>query len=239
MSRRNVAAYPLLAVAALLFGFLLASQLRLNVIPQGNRVARNAALVRSVQQLEQENANDRGQLQRLNSDIARLEQEAAKRSAAAQQLEDQLNDVRAHAGLTRLHGPGVTVTLANGNAVSTPGSTSNLVTFQDIQDVVNLLYSAGAEGIAVNGQRLTPMSAFKGSGEEVVIDQGPPTSAPFRISAVGDRNAMQDALNDSANLGDLRHRQGVNQAQLSWNGEPDVTLPAYDGDLQVTYARAT
>jgi uncharacterized protein YlxW (UPF0749 family) len=41
------------------------------------------------------------------------------------------------------------------------------VNFQDVQDVVNLLFSQGAEGVSANGRRITPVTAYSGSTGEV------------------------------------------------------------------------
>jgi len=106
----------------------------------------------------------------LRAQIDALETEAAGRSAATQTLQKQVAELRAHAGLTPLHGPGVEVRLANGvPGLDTGGQTRYLVNFQDVQDVVNLLFAQGAEAIAVSGRRITPLTAYSGSAGQVVI----------------------------------------------------------------------
>jgi uncharacterized protein YlxW (UPF0749 family) len=77
-------------------------------------------------------------------------------------------DLQAHAGRTSMQGPGVTVLLANGvPGPESGGQTRYLVNFQDVQDVVNLLFSQGAEGVSANGRRITPVTAYSGSTGEV------------------------------------------------------------------------
>jgi hypothetical protein len=64
--------------------------------------------------------------------------------------------------------PGVTVLLANGvPGPESGGQTRYLVNFQDVQDVVNLLFSQGAEGVSANGRRITPVTAYSGPTGEV------------------------------------------------------------------------
>jgi uncharacterized protein YlxW (UPF0749 family) len=110
-----------------------------------------------------------------------------------------------------------------------------LINYQDVQDVVNLLFANGAEGASVNGRRITPLSAFSGSEGEVVIDQGPPLRAPIKILAVGDRDRMVVALDAPSALPDLRDREVRFQIVLSISGKPDVKLPAYDSSLQIPH----
>ncbi len=231
--------YTLVALTALAFGFLLAGQLRAELIPGSNRVARNEALVRSVQDLERSNAGYRKRISELRGEVTSLESQAAQRSESDRRLEQELAALRIHAGLTRLHGPGVVVDLSHGRPGPDPeAKTAYLVNFQDIQDVVNLLLAGGAEGIAVNDRRISPVTAYRGSGGTILIDQGPPLTAPFRVVAVGNRAEMEQLLGDPASLGDLRLRQRKYQIQLNWTGAADLMVPAYDSSLQVTYARA-
>jgi uncharacterized protein YlxW (UPF0749 family) len=234
--RRQLASLAIVALVALATGFVLADQVRSQLLTPSNQVARYQALVRSVQELEAANADSRRQIAQLRSAIDALESAAAARSSTTQALRGQVADLRGHAGLVAMHGPGVVIVLRNGVAGPGPGGASAyLVNYQDVQDVVHLLYSEGAEGIAVNGRRLTPLSAFGGTEGQIVIDQGPPLSSPITVAAVGDRNRMSDALADPQQLADIRAREVQFQLDLAFTGRPDVQLPAYDSSLQVPH----
>ncbi len=230
--------YPAVALAALGFGFFFATQLRTQLIPPTNQIARNEALVATVQRLETDNESHRRRIARLRSDIAGLEGLAAQRSESSRRLATEVDDLRAHAGLTRLRGPGERVRLGNGKPLPGSASTGYLVQFTDVQDVVNLLFQGGAEGVAVAGRRISPVSRIQGVGGAVVIDQGPPLQAPFEIAAVGNRALMDQTLSQSASLGDLKRRQTMYQLQVSWQGESDIALPAYDSSFEVNFAHA-
>ena len=236
MSRQHLASIALVAVVATATGFVLAGQIKAQLLTSSNQVARYQALVRSVQDLEATNASDRRQIAGLRAQIDALESEAAARSAATQALQNQVTDLRAHAGLIAMHGPGVQVELRNGVPGPDAGSQAGyLVNFQDVQDLVNLLFAQGAEGISVSGRRITPLTAFSGSAGQVVIDQGLPLSSPITILAVGDRNRMQAALEDSSALPDIRARQVQFQLHLTYQGSADLSLPAYDSSLQIPH----
>jgi len=236
LDRRRVAGYSLIALAALLVGFGSAAQLRSKLVTPYNRVERNQALVRSVQDLERTNAVERGRIAALRGEIAGLEGDAARRSDRTRELAQEIANLRAHAGITPLKGPGVTVEIGNGRP-SPDGQIGYLATYQDVQDVVNLLFTGGAEGIAVNGRRITPLSAYRGRAGTVEIDDGPPLGAPFRIAAVGNQGQMEQLLGDGGNLGDLRHRQREFGVRLSFGRSPELRLPAYDGSLQADNAQ--
>lgn len=236
MSRRRVGSIFVVAAVALATGFLVAGQVKVQLLTPSNQVARYQALVRSVQELEASNAQSRLKIAVLRSQIDALEAAAAQRSAATQALQSQVADLRLHAGLTPLHGPGVEIDIANGvPGADSGGEVGYLVNFKDVQDLVNLLVANGAEGIAVNGRRITPLSAFSGSGGQVIIDQGPPVSAPIMVLAVGDRLRMEAALGDPSGLPDIRAREVQYQLQISFRGRPDLALPAYDSSLDTRH----
>lgn len=236
MSRQQLASLALVAAVALATGFVLADQVKAQLLNPSNQVARYQALVHSVQELEATNAESRRQIADLRGQIDALESDAARRSAATQTLKNQVADLQAHAGLTAMHGPGVEARLSSGvPAPDSSGQTRYLVNFQDVQDLVNLLFAQGAEGVAVNGRRITPLTAFSGTAGQVVIDQGPPLSSPLRVVAVGDRNRMESALGDPSSLPDIRARIVQFQLRLTFTGSPDLPLPAYDSSLQIPH----
>ena len=233
MSARQIVGIAVLAAVALATGFVLASQVKAQLLTPSNQVARYQALVLSVQELEATNADSRREISALRAEIDSLEADAAARSAATQTLHGQVDDLRAHAGLVAMHGPGVEVDLRNGDAATSVTGAGYLVTYEDVQDVVNLLFAEGAEGVAVNGRRITPLTAFSGSAGQVVIDQGSPFSSPIKIVAVGDRNRMNAALDDSSALPSIRAREVEFNLHLTFFGSPDLALPAADSSLQV------
>ena len=236
MSQRRVVSILVVAAVALATGFLVAGQIKVQLLTPSNQVARYQALVRSVQELEASNADSRQKIATLRAQIDALEAAAAQRSAATQALKDQVANLRAHAGLTPLHGPGVEVDIANGvPGTDTGGDAGYLVNFKDVQDLVNLLFARGAEGIAVSGRRVTPVSAFSGSGSQVIIDQGPPITSPINLLAVGDRLRMEAALTDPSALPDIRAREVQFQLEISFSGGPDLALPAYDSSLDTRH----
>jgi uncharacterized protein YlxW (UPF0749 family) len=232
--RPQLLSSALVALVALAVGFLIAGQVKAQLLTPSNQVARNQALIHSVQDLEHTNDTDRQKIAALRAQIAALEAQAAAQSATTASLRDEVASLRAHAGLTPIHGPGVEIDLTNGDPSTDPtGQGRYLVNYQDVQDLVNLMFAAGAEGVAVSGRRITPISSFTGSEGEVVVDEGPPLFAPIQVVAVGDRNKMQAAMDDPNQLASLRIRVIQYTVGLKVTGLADATLPAYDASLEI------
>jgi uncharacterized protein YlxW (UPF0749 family) len=104
------------------------------------------------------------------------------------------------------------------------GSQEGWVLDRDLQVVVNGLWAAGAEGITINGQRLTALSAIRSAGEAILVDYRP-LSPPYVIQAVGDPEDLQSGFaSDLAGsyLKALRDNYNVGATIVS---KPRMTLP--------------
>jgi Uncharacterized protein conserved in bacteria len=55
------------------------------------------------------------------------------------------------------------------------------------------VWASGAEAIAVNGQRLTALSAIRSAGDAILVDFRP-LSPPYDIVGVGDASAMRSTF---------------------------------------------
>src|ERR1700675_1042549 len=133
MSRSRVVSIFVVAAVALATGFLVAGQAKVQLLTPSNQLARYQALVRSVQDLEATNADSRQKIAALRSQIDALEAVAAQRSAATRALQNQVADLRAHAGLTAIHGPGIEVDVDNGvPGADYSGQAGYLVNFKDV-----------------------------------------------------------------------------------------------------------
>lgn len=228
----------ILAVTFLLAAAVTA-QLKTSLTPASNRVARDQQLVESAQTLEQDNGDLRSQIQVIQDEIKALNERLAGSSAQARAIDNQANDAKAHAGLTKSTGPGVSVNLANGNDPHVPNDNKRdwQVKYLDIQDVVSLLWAAGAEGVAVNGQRVVASSSFYVAGTDVLLN-GVHLQSPYRVEAIGDSSRFTDALGDSHNLPELKDRGDLYQLKLAWQAERSITLPAFVGATVMKYAVA-
>jgi uncharacterized protein YlxW (UPF0749 family) len=118
------------------------------------------------------------------------------------------------AGTASVTGPGLRVTLRD--ARTAQGDVDALdpderVQDVDLQVVTNGLWAAGAEAIAVNGQRLTTLTAIRTAGSAILVDLAPLTG-PYVVEAIGDPTPMQTAFartNAAQHLSTLRNTYGI------------------------------
>lgn len=103
------------------------------------------------------------------------------------------------AAVTPMRGPGLTVTLndaqrdAQGRFPRDAAPDDLVVHQQDIQAVLNALWSAGAEAVQMQDQRINATSAPRCVGNTLLLN-GRTYSPPYVITAIGDAGVMRSAL---------------------------------------------
>ena len=176
----------------------------------------------------------------LNADIKVLTDAVGDRKVNRYQRRiERLSDP---AGLVPRSGPGVTVTLADAPSSVVESSSLNVnylvVHQQDIQAVVNAMWKAGASAVTIQGQRVVSTTGIKCEGPVVQL-QGVPYGQPYRISAVGDPEALTAAIAEDDYLQLYRSDAAEPDIAVGWQADVQTTViaPAYDGLLDITYAQ--
>jgi uncharacterized protein YlxW (UPF0749 family) len=119
--------------------------------------------------------------------------------AAVAGITERADELAVSAGLTPVHGSGLVVTLtdaqrdAEGRFPRDAAPDDLVVHQQDIQAVLNALWSAGAEAIQMQDQRIIATSAPRCVGNTLLLN-GRTYSPPYVVTAIGDVQAMQAAL---------------------------------------------
>ena len=104
--------------------------------------------------------------------------------------------------------------------------------------MVEELWLAGAEAIAVNGERVTAAGAIIDIGGSVLLNSAY-LSPPYQISAIGPPDLF-DQVNGSAGFREfVRGRVEAFGLQVGFAEPKDVVIPAYAGTINLRYARPT
>jgi uncharacterized protein YlxW (UPF0749 family) len=147
---------------------------------------------------------EQSEVDRLNADRDRLANTIdathgrSSNTALAAMLR-RSDELAGDAGLDPVHGPGLIVTLndaqrdANGRFPRDASPDDLVVHQQDIEAVLDALWSAGAEAIQMQDQRIIATSAPRCVGNTLLLN-GRTYSPPYTITAIGDATAMQAAL---------------------------------------------
>lgn len=149
------------------------------------------------------------------------------------------------AGELAVTGPGLEVTVDDAPSVAADAATDpraatgddeGRVIDRDLQIVVNGLWASGAEAIAINHQRLGPLSAIRGAGQAILVDYRP-LVPPYVVEAIGDPVRLQTGFARTTAgpyLQSLRDNYGI---QASFASQTSMDLPAARS-TELRYARS-
>lgn len=198
-------------LAALLLGLMVVVQFRLrDVVPPSTASNQLLALLKQADQ-------KRNQLSQQVGHLNILLDQKLSRQASAKRLESELIQDEILAGTVPVKGPGVTVSWSNGSAPA-----AYQITDIDLLLLVNELRAAGAEAIAINGQRITALTEIRSAANYILINQAQ-AGAPFTIKAIGQPDALYGALTLAGGLYDESQQEGLS---MTITKSQSVDIPA-------------
>ncbi|MGI6643646.1 MAG: DUF881 domain-containing protein [Bacillota bacterium] len=223
-----------LTVIFVIFGFMLATQFRARPPLSSNyRLQRAEELAVLLQVTEEER-------DRLKDEVASLRDKVAEMMAGEDQVEllrEELQKARILAGLTEVKGPGVVLEMTDSQKPPAPGQDPNLLIIHDddVAEVVNELFGAGAEAVSVNGQRLISTSEIRCAGNVIMIN-GARIAPPIIVLAIGDPETLMGGLKFPGGVVDSLSLWGI---EVKVKAADEVIVPAYNGSLVFRYAQPT
>ncbi|MDI9499737.1 MAG: DUF881 domain-containing protein [Clostridiaceae bacterium] len=126
----------------------------------------------------------------------------------ALQNDDQLSReweiIKLHTGLVGVEGAGITITLDDA-PVREPGMPPSwfIIHDYDIRTILNELKTAGAQAIAINGERVVPMSEQICAGPTIIINDNR-YPVPYIIEAIGEPDGLYEAMSTSNKVAELK-----------------------------------
>jgi uncharacterized protein YlxW (UPF0749 family) len=171
----------------------------------------------------------------------RLAAAQADRAAGSDEVAEvvaRVERLRPTAGLGPMEGPGLVVELRDSAEVPrTRGEVLDLrIQDVDIQLVVNALWAAGARAVAVNGRRITATTAIREAGGRVHVNLRP-VSSPYRITALGDPDALGRGLGGSEIAEQLEVWTEVYGLGFSVRVEDALSVPGLETGGELAWAR--
>lgn len=176
------------------------------------------------------------EIKKLRDQLTELQTAMADRSRQTRVLNDALQESKLFAGLTEVQGQGIEIVLRDSKKKSDDPLVVNEYNIhdRDVLTVVNDLWMAGAEAIAINGQRLSRNASFRCEGNVIFVGRVP-IASPVRISAIGNADTLNGAL-----MMQGRYLDGiakVDPEMVQTTKKEKLTLPAYTGSTEFEYAK--
>ncbi len=171
----------------------------------------------------------------LNSDIELYRQEAASNDTGSKTLKNELEKMMLAAGLEKVSGPGVVITISDSTEMGDKGAgtESSIVHDTDLRSVANELFGAGAEVVSINGERLVANSSVRCVGNTIMVNSKR-CSSPFTIKAIGDKDVLESALTMPGGILDVLKIYKIN---VNVTKESNIIIDKFGGSTEYTYAK--
>jgi len=164
------------------------------VVTAGVQTSRNSVsdererneLVDQVNAAQDQLRDQRAHLVDVRAEAAALEARQLSSDTSAGGLLDTISLLGVKAGTIAVRGPGVRVTADDARGAD---SARNQVLDTDLQQLVNGLWEAGAEAIALNGQRLTNLSTIRLAGGAITVNARS-LRRPYVVTAIGNQDTL-------------------------------------------------
>jgi len=228
---------PLLLIA-LVFGALLGLQWK---SPPARPIAvpgiEHEAGVLTINRLEAEQEELKESIGQMREQLDKNRRELAESTEMLKGINAELERQKMMAGLLPVQGPGVQVILDDSSVRSAAVDSSDyLIHEYDLRDVVNLLWMAGSEAIAVNDERIVATTSIYCVGSTIMVNDTR-LSPPYVIQAVGNSALQEDILSNPAYLREIKRGAELYGVQFGVSRKRMLTLPAYKGSFSIHYAQ--
>ncbi len=219
------------------FGYLLAVQFEPTVNDAYVISDQNVELVEIMKGLESENAQSAARIVALRTQLNDLELRAAATSGEVRQLTEQLNGLRAAAGLSDVTGTGVVMTLSDSTRRPTLSDDANYFVIHDgyLRIMVNLMRRYGASAIAINDQRVLANSPIVCAGPIILVNSSK-MSPPYVITAAGDPDILAESISQDVFFKVLIMYRDQFGITCSLEKKTSVTVPASLDNVAFKYA---
>jgi uncharacterized protein YlxW (UPF0749 family) len=227
-----------LGAALLVLGFLVAAQLG----SEGPRVRyttqERTPLLETATELQAQQDALKIRILQLRADIGAAEGQGAGSADLVRQLNTQLEEARIAAGLIPLTGTGMVLRLEDSQAPVPPGASQAdyLVGSHDVRTVVEELWLAGAEAIAVNSERVTPTTAIIDIGSSLLVNSAY-LAPPYQVTALGPTDLYERLSRAPGFVDFVRARAEAYGIRLSFAEPETVDIPAFAGTVTLRYSR--
>jgi uncharacterized protein YlxW (UPF0749 family) len=180
------------------------------------------SLVQQVRDLRAEVADAQATAAGLRNDLDSARNDALQASAQGRELSTRLDRLGEATGSVALTGPGVRVEVDDG---PTDVEDPQVVLDTDLQKLVNGLWASGAEAVAVNGQRITGLSAIRIAGDAITVNYRS-LSRPYVVTALGDPGDLAARFVESEGGTWWLNLKSIYDLEFEMTTEEELTVPA-------------
>lgn len=196
-------------------------------------------LIKMVNELERQRNKLEMDLAEKKKKLDEFEQAAGKGQDILKTMRDQLELSRMEAGILPVKGPGLIIEIEDSRKSPSPKDDPYyfIVHDVDLDTLVNELWSAGAEAITINDQRIVTSTSIRCVGPTILINSVR-IASPYKISAIGPSKDMEGALRTPGGFMDYMAPAIQHGVNVRINRYEEIIVGEYKGSLVFRYAKA-
>lgn len=229
-----------LSIVCFIIGLLSVTQIRFYETPKYTLFSmRNEQLIDLLEKLESQRNDLIQEITILREQIRQYEESSAREKTVLEGMLKELNRVKLWAGLLPVKGPGVVITLDDSKRKIKVGENPEnyIIHDYDLREIVNELWTSGAEAIAINDQRIVVTSEIRCVGTTILVN-GVRLAPPYTIKAIGDENSLLNALNMPGGIiSALTYISKEYGIMLKIEKSDLIELPPYEGSISLKYTQ--
>jgi len=172
-------------------------------------------------------------LEEKEAELETIRAVAASSNTEDQSKENELKENNKLLGLTEVKGKGVIIKLDDNRAVKQDEILGDISSFlvheEDLLQIVNELFNAGADAVSINDQRIVSTTSILCDGNILRVN-GEITGVPITIKAIGDW--IYYNLNRPQGYLDIMRNDGV---IVELEQVDEITIPKYTGTYNYKY----
>ncbi|WP_233712393.1 DUF881 domain-containing protein [Kribbella turkmenica] len=223
----------MMVAATLVLGFLLAVAASQNYRSAPEAEKQRKELITRINQADTQLNTMRARQTRLADEVRGLQAAGLSNTSSGAALQQQLDALELQTGAIAATGPGIKAVVDDAKDADKEGRLLDV----DLQQLVNGLWTAGAEAISVNGHRLTSMTAIRGAGSAITVDYSSLTP-PYTVLAIGDTATMPARFAQSSGGQWVQYLVSNFGVRMTITTEDSLLVPA-DATIALRYAKVS
>ncbi|GAA1607546.1 DUF881 domain-containing protein [Kribbella hippodromi] len=222
----------MLVAATVVLGFLLAVAAAQNYRAAPEAEKQRKELIARINQADTRLSDLRSRQSGLADEVRGLQASGLSNDSSGAALQQKLDDLELQTGAIAATGPGIKAVIDDAkNADAKEGRILDV----DLQQLVNGLWTAGAEAISVNGHRITSLTAIRGAGSAITVDYSSLTP-PYTVLAIGDTATMPARFAQSSGGQWVQYLVSNFDVRSTITTEDSLLVPA-DATIALRYAK--
>ena len=236
MNKEKLRAYIWIGIFSILLGVIISFQVKVvqNKLLDGALPSlRSKELILELEAVNQKKTALEEEVLLLEEELTNIKDSVSQENALIDSLSRQLELYKKFAGMTKVMGQGVEITIDHSqNEFSTSSNDNNIVhEYNLVLNLVNELNAAGAEAISIGGQRLVNTTEIRTAGDTLMVNKTP-LYAPIVIKAIGNSKTLNASISQRFGIVSIIREKGF---FIEINQSERVVIEKYDKLINIPF----